>query len=428
MNVIKRRLAILLLLALVLTACGKQPSMIQCDQSTHSSNSVELTIAIVSDPSSRTLGFDLISRAVASFNKNSQKYHVSISYYPKDGNDIETGLRQLNTEIISGKYPDMICFSQISPGPFISKGILLDMDEMLSRDPLLSSGDITAIQALRSLGGLYLLSNSITANTLIAQYSRFGDRLGWTLKEYLDIESSVSPDTWVIYNITHEQFLKRVAQHYIETAIDWENNKCCFDCEEFYGILEASKRIQNKPATADNMLIGFGGTLVAEGKLISAISMTDRVFAFAQNELDAGGRLSYIGWPTVDGRCGTDIALQQPIGIVSNSKHVDGCWEFLRYMITEMESDYGIPIYRPLLEAQIQDAITNEDSPVRMSEEQAERLYELLSNVEGLAFYDETAMKIIMKESEEFFANHRTAEETASIVQAKVSIYLSEIQ
>ena len=150
MNVIKRRLAILLLLALVLTACGKQPSMIQCDQSTHSSNSVELTIAIVSDPSSRTLGFDLISRAVASFNKNSQKYHVSISYYPKDGNDIETGLRQLNTEIISGKYPDMICFSQISPGPFISKGILLDMDEMLSRDPLLSSGDITAIQALRS--------------------------------------------------------------------------------------------------------------------------------------------------------------------------------------------------------------------------------------------------------------------------------------
>lgn len=423
-----RYLSFLLLLSLLLTACGQKPSKIPGNLSTQSNNSIELTIAIVSDPASRTLGFDSISQAVSSFNHNSQQYHVSISYYPKDGSDKEAGLRQLNTEIISGKYPDMICFSQISPGPFISKGILLDMDGILSNDPFLSSDDISVMPALKSLGGLYLLSNSITVNTLIAQYSRFGDRVGWTLEEYLDIESSVDSDAWVIYNITPEQFLKRVAQHYIEKAIDWENNKCCFDCEEFYSILEASKRIQNKPETAENMLIGFGGTLVAEGKLVSAVSMTDRVYAFAQNELDAGSKLSYIGWPTVDGRCGTDIALQQPVGIVSNSNHIDGCWEFIRSMITGIESNYGIPIYRPLLEAQVQDAISNADSPVHMSEEQAERLYELLSLVDGLAFYDESVMSIIMKESEEYFANHRTAEETARIIQSKVSIYLSELQ
>ena len=287
---------------------------------------------------------------------------------------------------------------------------------------------IAAVRALRSLGGIYFLSSSFSFETLIGKYSEFGERYGWTLEEYLAFESEMGPESWVIYNTTHDSLLRHVASRYTRTAINWEASTCTIDSEGFIVMLEASRRIQDRPGTAENVLIGSGASFVANGTLKTALSWPQTVYDLAKNEQDAGEKLSYIGWPTVDGRCGTDLHLGSPIGIVSRGDNIDGCWEFVKYFVMQGEVNFALPMYRPRLLTILEDAKTNKENPVQMTEEQVERFLGLLDAIENVAIYDETVMNIIMTESEDFFSARKTAEEVANLIQSKVSLYLAELQ
>ena len=204
----------------------------------------ELVLATMRSPADTLKMENEIQDAASTFNQSNEHYHVTVVDYLQEGNEgRKNGLQKLNTEITSGTYPDMICFSQISLSPFLAKGLLLDMDTCISKDETMTPEDLVAVKALRSLGGLYLLGSNITADTLIAQYARFGDRYGWSFQEYLDIENAEGSDVWVIYNITHELLLKEVAKRYVRTAIDWETGECSFNNEDFIELLNACARI-----------------------------------------------------------------------------------------------------------------------------------------------------------------------------------------
>ncbi len=81
----------------------------------------------------------------------------------------------------------------------------------------------------------------------------------------------------------------------------------------------------------------------------------------------AGCALSFIGWPTIDGSCGSDIILTDPVGIVAQSEHTDGSWTFIKYMIqnTEESDQNGLPVYRPLLETMCEAAKEDSALPVK---------------------------------------------------------------
>lgn len=390
---------------------------------------IELTIATIRHPKD-IWGMDNdLQLAAASFNRINPFCQIKIVDYLEDGEtNTDNALRRLYSDIISGNYPDMICFSQISPYPFIAKNLLIDMDKCIATDSSITPDDIVSIQALRSLGGLFLLGSNVTADTLIAQFSRFGSRYGWTLQEYLNLESSCSPDTWIVYNITRETFLKSVAQRYTRTAINWENGTCDFTNKDFVEILLASSRIRDYQIDKNNTLSGYTGALVAQGNLITAVSLTDQVYAFARDEMNAGEKLSYIGWPTVDGSCGTDIRFQHPVGIISKSKHIEECWAFVKFLLQEHTINYGIPIYMPRLLAEIESAQDSKDRIPRMTSDQAQRFLDLLDHIENIAIYDDVVIDIIMSESKDFFAGYKTAEDTAMNIQAKISLYVSEQQ
>jgi len=431
----KRVLIALILFSLVLSACGLMPTGKAEDEADKSrlildsTEKTELILVTMRHPSDKGKMENAIQSAASRFNQQNNHFHVTVVDYLQDGADgWNKGVRQLNTEVISGKYPDMVCFSQLSPFPFISKGLLLDMDKCIANDSTVADDDLVALTALRSFGGLFLLGSNITVDTLVAKQSRFGERYGWTMQEYLELEAQEDDDVWIIYNISHDLFLKEVSRRYTREAIDWEHGICEFDTVKFVELLKACSRIQDKLATEDNELIGLGASFVGEGKMIVAPSMTDQIYTLARDETFAGEKLSFIGWPTIDGRCGTDIRFQHPIGIISKSDQIEGCWEFIKYLLQSEPINYGIPIYRPRLLESIHKAEESEKQYEQMSPEQASRLLSLLDHIENMAIYDDTVIGIIMDESVDFFAGNRSAEETASIIQSKVSLYLSELQ
>ena len=60
------------------------------------------------------------------------------------------------------------------------------------------------------------------------------------------------------------------------------------------------------------------------------------------------------------------------------------------------------------------------------TEEQAQQLEELIASVERTYSYDKNIMDLVMEESAGFFAGTKTAEQTASLIQDRVSIYVNE--
>lgn len=369
-----------------------------------------------------------LKKVVSDFNNNNSKYSVQILDYSDNGTfESEIALSRLNTEILSGNYPDMICFSHINPYPYISKNLLANLEAFFNQDEEINIEDIAIANALDSHDGIYYISGVFNFETLVGRYSDFGDRYGWTLAEYLNLEKTVPDEIETIHNMTKESFINCIVSRYIRTAIDWDNCKCNFNTPEFIELLEAGSRIRETPENPANMSYGYGPTKVGEGTRIVSLSWVETVWKLAFEEQMAGCKLSFIGWPTVDGNCGSDVHLIEPVGIVNQGDNINGCWEFIKFTLLypDMNAE-NLPAYIPLLQAKVDNAKENEDLPVQISDYDAERLFSLISKIENVAIYDETVLDIIHKESASFFNGDKTAEEVAKIIQSKVSIYIAE--
>lgn len=380
----------------------------------------ELRIAVIGSNSA-------LSKAASGFNSGNDAFYVSIMDYSDGGRLSEAeALTRLNTEILAGNGPDMLCFSKISPYPFISRGMLANLEEYLEKDSEISTDDIAIEKALRNGGGIYFMSGQFNFETLVARYADFGDRCGWTLEEYLDMENTLEPGGMLIYNMTRETFMNAIAARYIRTAIDWSAGTCGFDSPEFIQLLEAGRRIRETPEDSGAMRYGFGAAAVGAGERTTSLSFVDSVWKLAWEEQKAGCQLSFIGWPTVDGSCGSDVRLDAPVGILSQGENTQGCWAFIKYMLQNADSRDHLPVYMPLLQEELARARDDEAQEIQMTEEDAERFLALVSKLENAALYDETVLDIIKSESQAFFNGDKTAEETARLIQSRAGLYVAE--
>lgn len=423
-------ITIFLIAALLLAGCGKgnnQGSTLMEADPVQTGGKTKLVVATISS-NLNLLGLDnVLSKTVSRFNQENPDYYVEILDYSQNGTiSQEDALTKLNTEIISGKFPaDMLCFSNISPYPYITRSLMLELQEKISQDPSFSLDDIAALKAFFVQDGLYFLGSSFIFTTAVGDSSNFGDRYGWTLQEYLDFEAS-NPEGWIIYNITQDYFFRCVASRYMRTAIDWQAGTCDFDNTNFIGILEASKRIMDKPESDDHILYASGGDSITSGELIVDFVYVTNFYDLARAQRNSSCKLSYVGWPTVDGRCGTDINVTCPVGILAQSNNTAGCWEFLKYMVMSGGDDYSFTTYMPKLKATYDAAMKDEEAPFQLTEEDREVFFNLLSVIENLSIYDTPAQNIILNESTDFFNGRKTAAETAKIVQSKISLYMAE--
>lgn len=426
-----RLTAILLAFTFIFTACGAAE-----DGTRGEEDSEKLTSAVDSPvpQGERTLQIATISpsftlaKLAADFNSSTAAYRVEIHDYSNGGAlEAKDALTRLNTDILSGNYPDMISFSRVNPYPYISKGLLVDLKTLLTQDEELSIDDIAIAKALETGGRIHFISGTFSFETLAGRYSDFGERFGWSLDEYIAIDSSTPDDIETIHNMTRESFIDSIVSRYIRAAIDWREGSCAFDTPEFIELLKAGSRIRETPEDSASMSFGYGPTKVGAGQHVASLSLVETVWKLAYEEQMAGCDLSFIGWPTVDGSCGSDAHLIKPVGIINQGEGAAGCWEFIKFMLMhpDMSAD-TLPVYKPLLQAKADEAKADKDIPVQLTDYDIERFFALVSELENVTIYDETVLGIIRRESAAFFSGDKTVEDAAKLIQSKVSIYLAE--
>ena len=368
---------------------------------------------------------ELAEQYTLPFNLWSEEYYIEYTDYSEGGTlPPEQALLKLNTRIVSGDVPDLLFLSRLSPDPYIGKELLADLTPFFDNDPELSLEDLSVLKPLQTDGGIYFLGSNIYLETRLGRESDFGEVFGWSIAQYLDFERRLPENVWTMYNITAEYFLRTLTSRYARSAIDWSTGTCDFDNPEFRAILEAAKRIRENPEDPNDMRFGNGILWVAEGSMLVDMVMMGDFTVWAEDEALAGCRLSVVGQPTPDGSCGTDLSMDS-YSMFRQSACPEGCWAFLKYRLTHPYNDpTGICLYKPLLERRMAEAVA--DDSTRFSDSDRQRFLSLLDAIEYPDFYDSTVLDIVDQETAAFLAGDRSAEDTARLIQSRLSLYISE--
>lgn len=375
-------------------------------------------------------GIDLNERSIVgiinSFNEENTKYQIVIEDYSDGAASLNQARTVMQTKAMAGDGPDIISFEGISPLKWIGAEMLYDMDGLVAEDPDIDENDILIWNALHEYNGLFLMSPTFWTETLACSSETMQMHEGWTIDDYLEIEKNLDSNQNMIYYMNPENFLVSIGGRYLQKALDFVNASCDFDNEEFISILESAVQAGCYEATYDPN--ETGQQKVIREKLICFFSglMTGQDVAFDREE--CGQTLSYIGWPTVDGSNGTDIRLTQAVGINKATKNIEGCWEFIKYLLKNpilVNNTSGMPTYAPLVKEDL-EMLNSGEPKFKTTEEDMEIVINLARESNRLTYYDEEVMNIILDESSAFIQGNVSARETAQHIQSRVSLYMKE--
>ena len=378
-----------------------------------------------------------IEQHVARFNALSDDYTIkTVNYTAEAGGEANARLR-LNTELGSGRGPDMICFpnavtEDIGPLNYVVRGMFEDLTPWIDAD--IGRSNLMIWDALSEYGGVYVISDGFSCKGMKGLREVFGDARGWTIQDYLDMEASLEPWQDMCYHMDPAYFIEMLSRRYMRTAIDWESGTCDFDNPEFIAILEAAARVKEDRTAEHESLDSFETAWSRMGRgqlMVSFTSFSDTDLTNGPNfdNYYTGKEVTYFGCPSTDGEDGLFVELDFALGICVNSEHKEACWDFVRDMLLNSGDPtlprMGLPLYRPAFEAALASCIGEEITQLH-SEEEAEKYRAFIESADSLSLYDGRALAIIMDEANAFLSGGQSAGQAAKLIQERMSIYVAE--
>lgn len=385
-----------------------------------------------------------IADSVIKFNNSSSEYNVTVKKY----DDVE----QLNLDLVSGKLPDiLITDSYVSVDSYISKGLFADMYEYIDSDPELSRDDFlpNLLSACETDGKLYRFSDSFQIYTALGKTSVFGKDNGITIERLNDIAAE-RPSAETFPGVTKSDILDYALQLTGEDFIDRRAQTCNFSSEQFVKILEyANTYPDNVDDYFDDDFYSRFNTMFQneEALLITAyLSGYGDVFRYENSEF--GEEVTAVGFPCENGS-GTSFIVGSGLSISAGSKVRDGAWQFVRTLLLPDYQDgitEGFPVRKDSLEKAAQTAMKYDpdrenvatvvmgqmmiassfDEIGEPKQEDIDKMNDIIAMAEGLMSCDENISEIIRDETAAFFAGSKSAEETAELIQQRVTLYLNE--
>ena len=163
--------------------------------------------------------------------------------------------------------------------------------------------------------------------------------------------------------------------------------------------------------------------------------------------------ISFIGYPCED-KQGSYFSFNNQLGIYSKSEVKEGAWEFIKTLMTkDYQASGGYMWYNPTNKDAFEmfmksktatkaytDEYGNEIEPLQSSwgwddlnveigplSADEEKMYrDLINNTNKVSTSNEAIMSIISEEAKNFFSGQKGLDETADIIQNRVTTYVNE--
>ena len=235
----------------------------------------------------------------------------------------------------------------------------------------------------------------------------------------------------------------------LNTFVDYEKGTCDFCNQNFYDLLNFAdtfpKEINNENYDMYGMMAN-GDIILSELYLydLSSLRMYRQIM----------GDDAVIVGPPNDKGIRVQVIPNSMYAISAKTTEKEGCFEFLKFYMEDqgnkMYSSSGIPVRKQAFYDMIEDEITpdtytdengnvvEEDTSYTIgtdygmidvgipTQAEADILEGLMNEAKDTIRLDEKFTEIFMEEVQPFIEGQKTAEETATVLQSRVKIYLSE--
>lgn len=398
---------------------------------------------------------------IVNFNRTHSDVRIVIKDYSEqiDGDNYQEVIQKMNTEIVSGAGPDLIATDNIPLQQYAAKGVLVDLWPLIDGDSELGREDLMThlFDAMSIDGKLYQVVKTFSMQTAAVNSAIAQGRTSWTLDELLEARDALGPDVAIFGETdTKAQMLTQVLSFNLDHFMDWNTGTCSFDSEEFISILEFANTF---PKEFDYENYDWSEaeseySRLQTGKQLMSVAY---IGSFDEMQVQAalhGGNAAFIGFPSENGQ-GSCFNVYGGLAISSGCTNVDAAWSFLRELLLEEnqieEHMYQFPTNRTAFETYAEQAMTPQYTTDPETGEQIEvstggigygddfmvdlyamkqeeydafmALYESCTNVYS---YNDEVMTIILEEAAPFFEGQKTAQETASLVQNRLGLFMAE--
>ena len=323
-----------------------------------------------------SFGLDYNLKAyIIDFNRNNLEYRIQIEDYYKynTDNDYEAGITKLNTDLISGKIPDILVVNTYNHLPidsYIAKGMFADLNEFINNDPEINRSDYfeNILDAAQTNGKLYRLFSHFYIQTVIGKAKFFKDMDGWTLNEFNQFMASQPAGTQSFNDMTQSRMLRRYITMMIDEFIDVNTGKCSFNNEGFIEVLELCKTFPANLSYYEDPNFDheqhwreLESAYREERIMLMDFYLYEFEYLWDTMRVQFGEDIAFIGMPTPN-RKGASFETPNEFMMASKTKHSDGVWSFLRQFIMD---DYyesrqyysGFPLKKSLVEKMADNAV-----------------------------------------------------------------------
>lgn len=390
---------------------------------------------------------DSVKSAVMEFNNDSKDYRIQIIDY----SEAENPELKLNTDIVSGNIPDILNFSYSSVDMYAAKGLLEDLMPYFEEDSEISTDDIlpSVLEAMKTGNQLYYVSPSFEISTLVAKTSDVGKTMGWDFKDMNALLEEKNEGTRLFYDNYKSSLLYNFS-YIFDDFVDWQKGECYFDSQEFKAILELCNTGEEGEPTYNEDRDYVGPYQRGEVLLQTGVITMEEILLYKQMFRED---ITFIGYPNKD-KSGSYFMFDQQIGISSKSEHKDAAWEFIRILMSkEFQGRNGnisfmptrIDCYEMMIKAKTTtekytDELGQEVLPLEgeygidnlyvnmspLSKEDVEQFNELINSTYKKKSFETKIFDIINEEAQAYFVGDKDIDETAKIIQSRVTTYVNE--
>lgn len=355
----------------------------------------------------------------------------------------EEFVKTLNTELMTGKGPDIVYFAGLPYRKYIDKNMFANLSELMEKDGKFNKAELNSniLDALEYKGGLYVIPINYQFELMVANKSILDkenikiDDMNWIWDDFMQIAEKVTKDTNNDGTIDQYAIAGRgngIYSYLFNNSkyVDLDKKTASFDSKDFINLLGTCKAFNDKKLffKADDWqqildMTSRGGIVFSSASFPS--------FGMAKYYKDSvfSGDIYMLRMPS-DNAAGSrkiEFGLGNMFAINSNSKFRDEAWEFMKVLLSKKmqsspELQNGFPINNEALKESAKFSV----DILKMPQESIDVINKLLSDVGEYQYDDGKISDIISAEVNNFFSGNKSAEETAKNIQSKVTTALNE--
>lgn len=368
-----------------------------------------ITVACIGNTSA------VLEEVIQGFQAEHQDYAIELATYDSSS--------QLDMELSSGKYPDVIVQSNGYEGKYVQKGVLAELTALMDQYGGVQQDEFVPsyLESIATETGIYTLSPGYWVYTLVGDEKYVGTQEGWS-QDAFAAAISTAPEGMDVSNIGREAFLELSLYGRMQEFADPASGLCSFDSQEFIRLLELCGDLPSLAASMNDSTapVLSGQVMLQSYDLMDVYSYAEDIYAYPQ--------LTLVGFPGVGGN-GSIFNTSEYYGVCALSGDIQGAWDFVSFIFSEEYQSHlpsKLPVTMAGLEAKVQKFVDMFGDDFDDAEAAAQSFIDYICGVSADTKRESTIATIVTEEAAAYFAGDKTAEAVADIVQNRVQTYLNE--